>query len=637
MPHKIGAYLRVSTEEQAIAIEGSLDNQRYHLQSFVDLKNRQEKGWGKVFEFYVDDGYSAKDTKRPAYQRMMADLKRGKISLILIADLSRLSRNIHDFSTLLNELDRLKAKFLSIKEQFDTSSPAGKMMIFNLINLAQFEREQVSERVALGVHARGMRGLLNGGRPILGYDKRPERPGAYVVNPDEADQVRTIFKTFLKTGSRAKTVQQLNVLGIQPKVNGDGRTERKWTSQSLGYLLNSSAYIGKHEVNRRNKSADQSTLKPSARYQLVKAAWPAIIDEETFDQAHKLLEEAKRLERVRLKDASARTYLLTGLLRCGTCGAPLVGAVSHGEMSSHRYYVHTTTRKNQGCGVQRVSADAIEQTLLDHLKTGLSQAGYFKHLEARAAKVKDRTSIDRVKEVRRVKEKLADLETQASNIFLMQGQQSMSGDALKMLSEAVEKVAKEKRVLTEYLESLSDATERDESGGSDIQLIKQRMSDFMQGFKKANPNFKKRLLRRMIKQLVLTTEGLSIFYYLAEDDETPGHKMQLVRDEGAKDEKLDQFFLVGAAKAGTPNLSASRSDIGKDGDPSVSCTRDLQFRKPLLYLSELWGQYPSSIFEMAFVRIRNLHTLRANLQETTDLHSGMLEERRGSSFCFLCG
>lgn len=102
-----------------------------------------------VADVYSDEGLSAKDTKRPAFQRMMRDIRKGRINLILVTDLSRLSRNILDFCLLLEELKKYNAKFLSLKEQFDTSTPAGEMMVFNMINLAQFERKQTAERVSL--------------------------------------------------------------------------------------------------------------------------------------------------------------------------------------------------------------------------------------------------------------------------------------------------------------------------------------------------------------------------------------------------------------------------------------------------------------------------------------------------------
>jgi site-specific DNA recombinase len=91
--YKIGIYLRVSTEEQALVIEGSLDSQKYRLQNFVEIKNMQESNWGKVVEIYSDEGISAKDTRRPSFQRMIKDVRNGKINLILVTDLSRLSRS----------------------------------------------------------------------------------------------------------------------------------------------------------------------------------------------------------------------------------------------------------------------------------------------------------------------------------------------------------------------------------------------------------------------------------------------------------------------------------------------------------------------------------------------------------------
>ena len=122
MLHKIGIYVRVSTEEQAQVVDGSIESQQYRLKSFVELKKVQDNHWGKVVETYIDDGYSAKDTRRPAYQRMMKDIRAGKVNLILVTDISRLSRNIHDFCVLLKDLEDRKAKFFSVKEQFDTST-----------------------------------------------------------------------------------------------------------------------------------------------------------------------------------------------------------------------------------------------------------------------------------------------------------------------------------------------------------------------------------------------------------------------------------------------------------------------------------------------------------------------------------
>jgi len=160
---KIGAYLRVSTDRQVQVFEGSLDTQKYRLQEFVKNRNKESKGWGEVIEFYVDEGLSAGTDKRPQYRQLLADVRSGKINLILVADISRLSRSVHDFSVLLRELEQFNASFLSMKEQFDTTTPAGRLMINMVVNMAQFEREQTSERVSINFNSRALRGFVNGG------------------------------------------------------------------------------------------------------------------------------------------------------------------------------------------------------------------------------------------------------------------------------------------------------------------------------------------------------------------------------------------------------------------------------------------------------------------------------------------
>ena len=422
MQRKIGAYIRVSTDEQASAFEGSLDNQRYRAKSYIDLKNSQEKGWGSIVEFYVDDGYSAKDTNRPAYQKMISDLKRKKIDFILVSDLSRLSRNLLDFCELLNFLEKHRSNFLSIKEQFDTSTSVGRLMVYLVITLAQFEREQTSERVSLGVYARGMRGLLNGARPLLGLDKHPDKPGTYIVNEREAESVRKIFRIFLNNGSRAKTIQELEIAGIRPKLSGKYgslKISDKWTSQTLGSVLSAAAYMGFHEVNKANKNIDQNKLKMHRRYQLVKASWPAIISEAEFYEAQRLLQEAQKMERVRLEGAEDRFYILSGILRCCDCGHPLVGQAAHGEKSIHRYYGHTRVGAKFDCRYKRISAEEVENAVLEYLWDSTRDAGYLNRLAANIKSMRNVHSIDIAREKRGVRDRINGLKLRRDNLLKM--------------------------------------------------------------------------------------------------------------------------------------------------------------------------------------------------------------------------
>ncbi|MBX9765964.1 MAG: recombinase family protein [Bdellovibrionales bacterium] len=289
----------------------------------------------------ADQGPSAKNTRRPAFQRMMADIRKGKINLILVTDLSRLSRNILDFCLLLEDLKKVSAKFLSMKEQFDASTPAGEMMVFNMIDLAQFERKQTSKRVSLNFHSRALRGLSNGGPLPLGYEKDPINPSTYAINENEASDVREIFRTFLDERTCKKTALALEGKGIQPK-RRESRSYRlvsqgRWSHRTILRIPRNSAYVGLREINVKNCLKDPDSLKPSEHYKVVRASWKPIVDREEFGEAQKVLDEAELFQKQRIKDQETRIFLLTGLLKCAECGASIGGAVSHGVKKPHRY------------------------------------------------------------------------------------------------------------------------------------------------------------------------------------------------------------------------------------------------------------------------------------------------------------
>ncbi len=577
MPLKIGAYVRVSTDEQASAIEGSLDNQRYRLRTFIELKNTQANKWGDIIEFYVDDGYSAKDTRRPAYQRLMNDVRQKKIELILITDLSRLSRNIFDFCSLMGELEKTGAQFLSLKEQFDSSTPAGKMMIYNMINLAQFEREQVSERVALGTHARSMRGLLNGGRAILGYDKSPSKPGSYVVNESEAADVRKIFRHFLNTGSRTKTILLLEEAGIKPKSSHgikSGNTESKWCSHTLGALLKSPAYIGYHEVNKRNKARDQSRLKPHQQYKLVKASWPAIISETDFNNTKILLDEAQKLERARFANAQMNTYILSGILRCSECGSPLIGQTAHGRKTTHRYYGHTRAHAKTDCAIHRISAQEAEAVVLDYVLNATKDTHYLDHVEGNLRQMRNVKSLDAARDKRSIVADIKKLEIKIENLLLMQNQARTAG-GVTYITNKFNSLSNEKAELEGRLANLTAQRESEELVKQSVQLISERLSDFRRGFAKARPAMKKMLLKKLLKQVLVSEDGLHIFMLLADGVDIPNHQIKLIRLEGAKKDSRPQFALVQRASGDGCNVTVHGSVIGKLGGPDRDRTGDL--------------------------------------------------------------
>jgi len=519
MSLKIGTYIRVSTEEQANIVEGSMDSQQHRIKCYIELKNLQERNWGKTVETYIDDGYSAKDTKRPAYQRMIRDLRTGKINLILVTDLSRLSRNISDFCKLLEELSVYKAKFLSIKEQFDSSTPAGEMMLFNMINLAQFERKQTSERVSLNFHSRALRGLSNGGCNIHGYDRDPTNTGKFIINEEEAIVVRRVFQLYLDSRSLAQTARRLMDEGLSPKIHAEKRArlarDGKWTIHSVRTILRNMSYIGMREINKLNKKEDQEHLKPWQRYQVVQAAWPAIVSTKDFELVKIALTEGLAIEKQRLSFAEKRVFLLSGIIRCEVCGHALMGQSSHGKNKVHRYYGHSKIdKRDKPCSVKNLRADDVEQAVLNHLNEILLKSGHLNKIEINMKNFLMTTNEDMKKEKELKENTLHELEVEINSALKFQFSMDSKSQTSQLVAEKLEKMAEQRKLLKTSLESIKDRLYASSDARAARLSLEDNLEKFKRGWKKATPIVQKRFLRRMIDCLVYTTNGIKTFYHM---------------------------------------------------------------------------------------------------------------------------
>lgn len=521
-PLKIAAYIRVSTDEQAKLHEGSLDSQKFRIQEFVKFKNSQQKSWGDIVEFYVEDGVSAGTTNRPMYQKMMTDVRKGKVNLILVSDLTRLSRNLLDFCNLINELEEYKASYLSMKEQFDTSTPIGRMMVYVIIALGQFEREQTSERVSVNCHSRAVRGLLNGGVAPLGYDKNSEKKGILEINEKEAESVRMIFNLYLEQGSKNRTVEVLNQLGVRPKrtsKRAQSLPPAKWNISSLGKLLEQPAYIGLREVNKIYKNEDQSNLKPFQRYQMVKASWSAIVDEKVFYEVQKRLEDAKEYERTRLEHKEDRVFLLTGLLHCGITGKRLVGSTGHSSNGlRHRYY-HYGQTKGAAFKRPRLHAQEIEEKLLGTLKTALVDANYFKNLEVEITKADESNGKHVETEIQRTKKELDLVNARFTQTLNSQSQMALNPETLKFISDELNKLANSRAKLEDYLTKLKSKADASANAFEKVLYVENQIRALVIGWEKSPVMQKKRLLRKVIKSIVATEDRLKITYWTSAEEQ----------------------------------------------------------------------------------------------------------------------
>ncbi len=367
----IAGYVRLSPSSDERE-EGSLVSHPQRIEKFVESKNLQHGGqWGQITDWYVDRDLSGKDMNRPEFQRMLADIKSGRINAIVVTELSRLNRKVKDFCEVYDFFKDHKVALFSLRENFDTSTAIGELMLIQAMSFAQYERQTIVDRIKRGARARAERGLANGYVP-LGFRPVPHRPNYREVDEKEAIYVEMIFRKFLELKKLSPLLQHLNQNGYVTKEfvtkKGVKAGGNKWTISSLYSVLTNRAYIGEREINKHARGVRQSDLSEDDKYFFVDAHWPAIVSEDLFYDVQNLLEQNRKKARRYIHQ-----YRLTGIIFCSECGEKLVGKSGTGRNGKYFYYGHKrkmttkTERHLLRCRVENLPALILEETVVSRL------------------------------------------------------------------------------------------------------------------------------------------------------------------------------------------------------------------------------------------------------------------------------
>lgn len=568
MQYRIAAYVRVSTDEQAQVIEGSIDSQKYRLKTFVESKAEHSSKWGKIVDYYIDDGYSAKDTNRPAYKRMMNDIKASKINMIIVTDMSRLSRSMKDFCNLVEDMKFYQTSFLSLKEQFDTSTAAGEMMLFNIINLAQFERRQTSERVSINFHARALRGLFNGGGKTYGFDPDPINKGKLAVNPVEAKVVKEIFDLYLEHISLNKVAAILTDRKVPVKIHSFKNERHKrvgrWTIKPVYTILKNPIYIGTREINKKNKSKDQTYLKSWQRYQEIENALPAIIDKKVFNQVQKYLQENLTIEKHRTAKHTNRVFLLSGILRCAECGSPLIGHAAHGRSDIYRYYSHKQVSGEKiSCTINRFQADLIEQAVVNQLDKAIQDSGYLESIKENIIRSLNTNTTDIVKQKRIHQKQLDQIEQDIENVFKVQISADSGSSAFHLAASKLTKLADQKKEISHKIDSLLVEEEQANNQNRIKKVLQNNLENYKRGFKKVSDIKKKKLIREFVDTLFINSQKVFMYTFFDENRNSVTAKLQKNRDLESSSKSL--YFQSVKSFFDGVNLGVHDSFLGSRG------------------------------------------------------------------------
>lgn len=344
-------YCRVSTQEQAR--EGySLEAQERQIRAFCAVS-----GW-TVGERYIDSGQSASSLHRPALRRMLGEIPRFSDPCIVVWRLDRLTRSVADLYRVLSLLEEAHCAFRSITEPFETQSAVGKLFITLIAAIAQWERENLAERVALGQDQKvDHTDTWTGGPPPYGYDLTSRH---LVARPEEAAVVAWIYQAFWKTPNVYALVRRLNRDSIPPP--GHGR--HGWTPRGVTYILRNPVYAGlrtwqRHARGETGRKAYR--LRPEAEWRVTEEHdYPALVAYERWRQVQSLF---ARPGEVRSRRTTGE-HPLTGLLRCGACNSPMSGrTVRRPDGRVYRYYRCPMRYQRRTCCMPQVGGDALEEAV----------------------------------------------------------------------------------------------------------------------------------------------------------------------------------------------------------------------------------------------------------------------------------
>ena len=342
-------YTRKSTDEGLEQTFNSLDAQREASEAYI--KSQQHEGWQAIATHYDDGNYSGGNMERPALKQIMADIEAGKVNIVVVYKVDRLTRSLADFAKIVEHFDKYKVSFVSVTQHFNTTSSMGRLTLNVLLSFAQFEREVTGERIRDKIAASKKKGMWMGGNVSIGY-KVVDRK--LVIEESEAVTVRRVFREFLRLGSVMRLEDWLRANNIRT------RRGNYFLHGPLYTMLRNPLYLGliRHKT------------------EIYPAEHAAIIDQVTWDKARSLLDQNKHGQG--RKERSTQPSLFTGIIF--DAGENRYSPThSNKNGCRYRYYtsqaaIHKTERPDSPA---RIPAPGLEKAVTERILSFLNSPSEF--------------------------------------------------------------------------------------------------------------------------------------------------------------------------------------------------------------------------------------------------------------------
>jgi DNA invertase Pin-like site-specific DNA recombinase len=345
-PKRCAVYCRVSSDERLDQSFNSIDAQKEAGHAFI--KSQSHEGWIAVDDDYDDGGFSGGNMDRPALKRLMADIQMGKIDIVVVYKIDRLSRSLADFARMVDVFDHHRVSFSAVTQQINSATSMGRLMLNVLLSFAQFEREVTGERIRDKIAASKAKGMWMGGPLPLGYDVRDR---LLIVNDTEAKLVRRIFDDFVTLRSATLMAKAYGAEGAVTK------SGKPFTKQTLYKMLHNRMYLG--EIVHKGQSFP-------GQHQ-------AIVTQAQWDAVHALIATDGIERRRETKDRQRDPVLLRSLLFTPD-GERLVPSYTVKKGKTYRYYSPVKHRRLGAWASQHgaLPAAAVEELVTQQIIAALS-------------------------------------------------------------------------------------------------------------------------------------------------------------------------------------------------------------------------------------------------------------------------
>ena len=342
----------------------SSDNQREEsidAQLRICRKHCRERGYNIVHE-YVDEAFTATNDRRPDYQQMMKDAKKGGFQVVVFHKVNRNARNEYDYYFHKMQLNRAGVTIEYAGQAFDIQTPEGQLMENQLVGMAAYFSRNLSKEVKKGLQENALKCLHNGGIPPLGYDVGKDK--RYIINESEARIIRLIFEMYVNGNKYREIIDECKRRGYKSKTGGELQ------KNSLHDILANRKYAGFYVYGRTKSSPNlpRNNHMESEDMCIVENGIPPIISMETWKKACERMTEKKR---PRASFKAKKKYLMAGLVKCGSCGKTMQGSnytnvLKEGRVVERYYYrcVHCDMKSVNGVFLEKKVIKLIKETIL---------------------------------------------------------------------------------------------------------------------------------------------------------------------------------------------------------------------------------------------------------------------------------